>query len=251
MCAGQAVVQFAVDPRDGAQYAVKFFLQQEAFTAEAALYASCFPSLCTHLSPALISRLPKLEAHLPPPHEHQTFVQQGAADHADTAAASAGDAARVDGDGGGRVNAVETDMQRNSASQATHALHASVEKMDAAIASGQRRGQVSGDVDHEHDPTAGVGLHVGDRAWRMADTFQHMPDAAAKFLPQVEAVCDDAVDPRGRPLPPCIVMEKGESLQDWSNRAEPDVFASLAVCSRWLVHVCPVAMGVLRAMTRT
>eukprot|EP00892_Ulva_mutabilis_P000976 jgi/Ulvmu1/1087/UM106_0003.1 len=35
----------------------------------------------------------------------------------------------------------------------------------------------------------------------------------------------------GKPLPPCIVMEKGESLQDWSERAEPDLFTSLAVLS--------------------
>jgi hypothetical protein len=51
---------------------------------------------------------------------------------------------------------------------------------------------------------------------------------------QVEAVRDDVrgelVDPSGNALPPCIVMERGESLQEWSNRAEPDVFTSLAVC---------------------
>eukprot|EP00892_Ulva_mutabilis_P006269 jgi/Ulvmu1/4013/UM188_0003.1 len=62
-----------------------------------------------------------------------------------------------------------------------------------------------------------------------------LPEAAAKFLPQVEAVCDGKEaalrDPRRRPLPPCIVMEKGESLQDWSDRAEPDLFTTLAVLS--------------------
>ena len=55
----------------------------------------------------------------------------------------------------------------------------------------------------------------------------------ARFLPHVEAVCDSAatggVDPNNAPLPPCIVMERGESLQDWSNRAEPDRFTSLSV----------------------
>jgi len=60
-----------------------------------------------------------------------------------------------------------------------------------------------------------------------------MPQDVSKFLPQVEAVCDGAagglVDPRGRPLPPCIVMERGESLQDLCNRAEPDIFSILAV----------------------
>lgn len=35
------------------------------------------------------------------------------------------------------------------------------------------------------------------------------------------------------PLPPFIVMEKGESLSDWTTRAHPDMFQSIAV----LVHV--------------
>ena len=57
--------------------------------------------------------------------------------------------------------------------------------------------------------------------------------AAAKFLPRVEALCEvgaaELVDPRGRPLPPCIVMEKGESLHDWSDRAQPDLFSAVSV----------------------
>jgi hypothetical protein len=55
-----------------------------------------------------------------------------------------------------------------------------------------------------------------------------------RFLPHVEAVCDsataDLVDPKGHPLPPCIVMERGESLQEWSDRADPDYFTVLSVC---------------------
>ena len=50
---------------------------------------------------------------------------------------------------------------------------------------------------------------------------------------QVEAVRDggdvELVDPRGSALPPCIVMERGESLQEWADRAEPDLFTSLSV----------------------
>ena len=46
------------DPRDGREFAVKFFLQEEAFQAEAALYAACFPSLRTHLSAAGLCRSP-------------------------------------------------------------------------------------------------------------------------------------------------------------------------------------------------
>ena len=41
------------------------------------------------------------------------------------------------------------------------------------------------------------------------------------------------LDRLGRPLPPCIVMERGESLPDWSKRAKPDIFQSVAV----LAHV--------------
>ena len=57
--------------------------------------------------------------------------------------------------------------------------------------------------------------------------------AGGRFLPHVEAVCDSAeaglVDPRKEPLPPCIVMERGESLQEWCDRAEPDRFTTFAV----------------------
>lgn len=62
-----------------------------------------------------------------------------------------------------------------------------------------------------------------------------LPSAVIAYLPQIEEVCDNTaggvVDPKGVPLPPCIVMGKlkGESLYDWSRRAEPDHFTSLAV----------------------
>ena len=38
VCAGQAVVQFAKDRRNGLEYAIKFFLSYSAFTDEASLY---------------------------------------------------------------------------------------------------------------------------------------------------------------------------------------------------------------------
>ena len=45
-------------------------------------------------------------------------------------------------------------------------------------------------------------------------------------LPQVrnvESNADKSIkDPQGNPLPPCIVMERGESLDIWSERAKPD-----------------------------
>ena len=127
-CAGQGLVEFAEDPEDRCDYAIKFFLDREAFLTEAALYATCFPAFRSTAYPA------------------------------------------------GRP-----------------------------------------------------GPHPGGGAAEVAS----MADVVVRFLPQVEAVCDTStdglVDPQGRPLPPCIVMEKGESLQDWSVRAEPDLFTVLAV----------------------
>ena len=55
------------------------------------------------------------------------------------------------------------------------------------------------------------------------------------LLPKIEDVYDPAMSPSrlldrfGRKLPPCIVMERGESLNEWSRRAKPDVFQSVAV----------------------
>jgi hypothetical protein len=61
---------------------------------------------------------------------------------------------------------------------------------------------------------------------------------------QVEALRDgvtgDLVDSKGRALPPCIVMERGESLQEWANRAEPDLFTSLAVCFLYPLCILPL-----------
>jgi hypothetical protein len=58
--------------------------------------------------------------------------------------------------------------------------------------------------------------------------------AFAQLLPKVEALCmneeDAETDAHGIPLPPFIVMEKGEALDEWSRRAKPDQFQSVAVC---------------------
>jgi len=59
--------------------------------------------------------------------------------------------------------------------------------------------------------------------------------ASADFLPQVEAVCDTGAegleDASQRKLPPCIVMERGEPLQDLV--ARNGVERSTAVLVRW------------------
>ena len=70
----------------------------------------------------------------------------------------------------------------------------------------------------------------------------HVPEAVARCLPQLEAVVDceafPLMDPCGRPLPSCIVMEKGDSLHDWIDRAEPDIFTTLAVCCNCDLACC-------------
>lgn len=127
------MVQFAKRPHDSKEYAVKFFLDRNAFYTEAALYAAYFPAL------------------------RRTLSFRGASARS-----------------GGEESAIEAGMD-------------------------------------------GCGERI----------------SGARFLPHVEAVCDSEeaglCDPKGKPLPPCIVMERGESLQEWSGRAEPDHFTSFAV----------------------
>ena len=80
--------------------------------------------------------------------------------------------------------------------------------------------------------------------------------AGGRFLPHVEAVCDSAeaglVDPRGRSLPPCTVMEMGESLQELCDRAEPDCFTTFAVrttpCSMHVQSMYKARVAVTIAM---
>ena len=50
------------------------------------------------------------------------------------------------------------------------------------------------------------------------------------------AAADAVTDPAGVPLPPCIVMERGESLDRWSARNRPDMWQSVTV--RPPPHAC-------------
>lgn len=59
-----------------------------------------------------------------------------------------------------------------------------------------------------------------------------------KLAPRIHAMYDPAsadiamagaTDRFGRPLPPCIVTARGESLSEWTRRATPDVFQAVAV----------------------
>jgi hypothetical protein len=66
-----------------------------------------------------------------------------------------------------------------------------------------------------------------------AEAAMYNDEGMRAFLPRAEAIHagDDprVIDPDGNPLSPCIIMEKGESLKEWSARAEPDIFMSIAV----------------------
>ena len=134
-------------PSDRCEFAVKFFLDREAFLTEAALYAACLPAIRNTASPAVLAQV------------------------------------------------------------------------DAAFGS-----------DLKLQPS-GSGSKV--RKW--------------KFLPPVSMVCDGGtkgmVDPKGRPLPPCIVTEYGQSLQEWLDRRRADNFSALAVSYCCLTESAALAAG--------
>lgn len=77
----------------------------------------------------------------------------------------------------------------------------------------------------------------GSPGMRGADRGESPPlpqrPASADFLPQVEAVCQEGaeglVGVRGRPLPPCVVMERGESLQAFVARDGVDRSTAILV----------------------
>ena len=56
-----------------------------------------------------------------------------------------------------------------------------------------------------------------------------------KLLPRLEGCIENhdgaLVDPSGHRLPPCIIMERGESLDEWSTRRKPDMWAAMPVRS--------------------
>jgi serine/threonine protein kinase len=67
--------------------------------------------------------------------------------------------------------------------------------------------------------------YVSLRSWSLEVQIE------AEYDPRMSDV--EVKDGRGAPLPPFIVMEKGESLSDWTTRSHPDLFQGIAV----LVHV--------------
>ena len=213
----------------GTEYAIKFFLQEEAFKAEATLYTACFPSLRNNMSPSLLPLLTAPKSQQAPSHECNDLGHHQSAEK--ETAPSVMTRARFSQKGWlERISRgpVRDSKECCTASQSS----ASGPIQETRLVHGQHNHDGGGNQGESRSVTTDASMHsaLSNCASCVADALPQMSQAAAKFLPRIEAVCDDAVDPRGRLLPPCIVMEKGESLQDWSNRAEPDLFASLAVC---------------------
>ena len=65
-------------------------------------------------------------------------------------------------------------------------------------------------------------------------TFRGLPRSLRHFLPQVHKYVDNRngvmKDPFGNPLPPCIVMTRGESILDKARSSRIDVSSAGAVC---------------------
>ncbi|NJR41862.1 MAG: hypothetical protein HC767_03580 [Akkermansiaceae bacterium] len=53
-----------------------------------------------------------------------------------------------------------------------------------------------------------------------------------KLLPMLAGLVEDGEisDSDGHPLPPCIIMERGESLNEWCQRRKPDIWGVMPVC---------------------
>lgn len=66
-----------------------------------------------------------------------------------------------------------------------------------------------------------------------ADMYRNSPPKLKRFMPKVVKYVPNAddtiVDPFGNPLPPFIVMEKGESLRDRTRDTPVDVFTAAQV----------------------
>ena len=66
------------------------------------------------------------------------------------------------------------------------------------------------------------------------DVYRNSP--LGNLLPRVEGIIDNRdgqlVNQYGQKLPPCIIMERGESLDEWSRRRKPDMWGAMPVRTR-------------------
>ena len=82
----------------------------------------------------------------------------------------------------------------------------------------------------------------------MAELAVRDAGAVGALAPRIKAVNDPyltdsspgpSTDRFGRPLPPCIAIARGESLTEWSHRAQPDIFQAVSVRVHAAPAVCP------------
>ena len=82
----------------------------------------------------------------------------------------------------------------------------------------------------------------------MAELAVRDAGAVGALAPHIKAVNDPyltdsspgpSTDRFGRPLPPCIAIARGESLTEWSHRAQPDIFQAVSVRAHAAPVVCP------------
>lgn len=80
-----------------------------------------------------------------------------------------------------------------------------------------------------------VKFFVSQKAFAEEGDFYKSSPLGA-LLPKCLALCgnEDGAesDAHSIPLPPFLIMEKGESLDEWSRRAKPDNFQAVAVRRR-------------------
>ena len=88
-----------------------------------------------------------------------------------------------------------------------------------------------------------IKFFVASRAFK-AVRRMHCDSPLQPFLPDVE-VHDAATwhDANGHAFPPCIVMERGESLSEWAQDAQPDRMQAVTVCT-----LCQAGRALLQSL---
>lgn len=80
-----------------------------------------------------------------------------------------------------------------------------------------------------------------------ADLYRVSCPKLRRFMPKVvKYVTNDdkrVLDPFGNPLPPFIVMEKGESLRDRARNNPVDMFTAAQVCNGFIASIAIVQLG--------
>lgn len=218
-----------LDTRTRVQYAVKFCLNIAAFHTEAALYAAAFP--------------------------HVRKLLSASSHNFGSPTATAGLCTHPWGSGGSACSFTGLEASDKSSGDASlsplSALMRSAPGPPANI--GERRALLvpAKPCMHGQGYRGKDGLCSrgdGGQGWvgaagdpgmeiRPASPVDTVPAAGEEgmgaFLPALEMVCESAaaglVDPRGRLLPPCIIMERGESLAEWVRKQEADLFRALTV----------------------